>query len=126
MYKVWFEGFIDRYFKGYDNAREACVKFIKMTEKDADAQDKLLNELDMFDDTAICGIREIEIMDEVPAYMPQTPEKKKYKVIFRKSEAVEVLAYNEEEAEVLADRVLDNIAFCWEGPADEVIIEEVQ
>lgn len=125
MYKVWFDGFIDRYYKGYENAREACIKFIKMTEKEASAQDKLLNEFDMFDETAICGIMEIEIMDEVPACTPCMP-KKKYKVIFRKSEAVEVLAYNEEEAEVLADRVLDNIAFCWEGPADEVIVEEVQ
>ena len=124
MYKVWFNGFIDRYYKNYENAREACVKFIKMTERDADAQDKLLNELDMFGETAICGVRGIEIMDEVPACVPCEP-KKKYKVIFKKSEVVEVLAYNKEEAEVLADRVLEDIAFCWEGPADEVIVEEI-
>lgn len=124
MYRVWFDGFIDRYYRDYENAKEACIKFIKMTEKDADAQDKLLNELDMFSETAICGIRGIEIMDEVPACVPCEP-KKKYKVIFRKSEAVEVMAYNEEEAEALADVVLDNMAFCWEGPADEVIVREV-
>ena len=125
MYKVWFNGFVDRYYKGYENAREACVKFIKMTEKDADAQDKLLNELDMFGETAICGIRGIEIMDEVPACVPKNAKKKKYKVIFKKSEVIEVMAHNEEEAEELADRALDDIAFCWEGPADEIIVKEV-
>ena len=124
MYRVWFEGFVDRYYKGYENAREACVKFIKMTEKDEVPQRKLLSELDMFDDTAICGIRGIEIMDEVPACVPCEP-KKKYKVIFKKSEVVEVLAYNKEEAEALADVALEDIAFCWEGPADEIIVEEI-
>ena len=124
MYRVWFNGFIDRYYKNYENAREACAKFIKMTERDTDAQDKLLNELDMFSETAICGIRGIEIMDEVPACVP-CESKKKYKVIIKKSEVIDVMAYNKEEAEALADRALEDIAFCWEGPADEVIVEEI-
>ena len=124
MYKVWFDGFVDRYYKGYENAKQACVKFIKMTEKEASARDRMLGEFYMFDETAICGIREIEFMDEVPACVPCEP-KKKYKVIFKKSEVVEVVAHNEEEAEELADRALEDIAFCWEGPADEIIVEEI-
>ena len=124
MYKVWFNGFIDRYYRDYENAREACVKFIKMTEKEADAQDKLLNELDMFSETAICGIRGIEIMDEVPACVP-CESKKKYKVIFTKYETIEVEAYNEDEAEELAAEILDEDAYAWDSPADRITVEEI-
>ena len=28
MYRVWFEDFIDRFYKSYDKAREACWNFI--------------------------------------------------------------------------------------------------
>ena len=122
MYRVWFEGFVDRYYKGYENAREACVKFIKMTEKDEVPQRKLLSELDMFDETAICGIREIAIMDEVPAYEPQ---KRKYAVAFKKTEVVEVEAFNEDEAEELAMVILENDSDAWTGFYDEIIVEEV-
>lgn len=124
MYRVWFNGFIDRYYKSYENAREACVKFIKMTEKDTDARDKLLNELDMFGETAICGIRGIEIMDEVPACVPCEP-KKKYKVIFKKSEVVEVDALDGNEAEELAMVNLENDRDAWTGFYDEIIVKEV-
>ena len=124
MYRVWFEGFVDRYYKGYENAREACVKFIKMTEKDEVPQRKLLSELDMFDDTAICGIREIAFMDEVPACVP-CESKKKYKVIFTKYETIEVEAYNEDEAEELAAEILDEDAYAWDSPADRITVEEI-
>ena len=124
MYRVWFNGFVDRYYKNYENAREACVKFIKMTEKDADAQDKLLNELDMFGETAICGIRGIEIMDEVPACVPCMP-KKKYCVAFKKTEIVKVEAVDEEEAEELAMVILENDSDAWTGFYDEIIVEEI-
>ena len=123
MYKVWFNGFIDRYYKGYENAREACVRFIKMTEKDADAQNKLLSEFDMFDETAICGIREIEFMDEVPACVPCMP-KKKYYVFFKKTEVVEVEAVDEEEAEELAMVILENDTDAWTDHYSDIIVEE--
>lgn len=122
MYRVWFEGFVDRYYKGYENAREACVRFIKMTERDADAQNKLLCEFDMFDETAICGVKEIEFMDEIPAYAPQ---KRKYAVIFKKTEVVEVEAFDEDEAEELATVILDNDTDAWMDPCDEIVVEEV-
>ena len=122
MYKVWFEGFVDRYYKGYENAREACVRFIKMTERDADAQNKLLGEFDMFDETAICGVKELEFMDEIPVFQPQ---KREYAVIFKKTEIVEVEAFNEDEAEELAMVILENDTDAWTDHYSEIIVEEI-
>ena len=122
MYKVWFDGFVDRYYKGYENAREACVRFIKMTERDVDAQNKLLGEFDMFDETAICGVKELEFMDEIPAFQPQ---KRKYAVIFKKTEVVEVEAFNEDEAEELAMVILENDTDAWTDHYSEIIVEEI-
>ena len=107
MYKVWFEGFINRYYKNYENARDACIGFIKKF-GDEEAP-KQLYKFTMIDECDICGITKIRCEDEIDD-LAQT-EKKKYKVIFKKSEVVEVMAYNEEEAEALADRVLEDIAF---------------
>ena len=124
MYRVWFEGFVDRYYKSYDKAREACRRFIISQKEDKVLTDMMLQEFDKFDEVEeLCGITEIRFEDEIEE-LAQT-EKKKYKVVIKKSEVVEVMAYNEEEAEAIADVALDNMAFCWEGPADEVIVAEV-
>ena len=125
MYRVWFEDFIDRYYKSYDKAREACKRFIISQKEDKVLTGIMLEELDQFDVVEdLCGITEIKFEDEIEE-LAQTG-KKKYKVLFKKSEVVEVLAYNKEEAEALADRALEDIASCWEGPADEVIVEEIE
>ena len=125
MYRVWFEDFIDRYYKSYDKAREACKRFIISQKEDKVLTGMMLEELDQFDEVEdLCGITEIKFEDEIEELAQDG--KKKYKVLFKKSEMVEVLAYNKEEAEALADRALEDIAFCWEGPADEIIVEEIQ
>ena len=125
MYRVWFVGFVDRYYKSYDKAREACKRFIISQKKNDLVKLTMIEELDQFDEVEeLCGVEEIKFEDEIEE-LAQTG-KKKYKVVIKKSEVVEVMAYNEEEAEALADVALEDIAFCWEGPADEIIVEEIE
>ena len=52
------------------------------------------------------------------------PKKRKYVVTFTKHEAVEVEAYTEDEAEELADEILEDDTYAWEGPADEIEVED--
>ena len=85
----------------------------------------MLEELDKFDEVEkLCGIAEIKFEDEVPACVPCIP-KKKYCVIFKKTEVVEVEAFDEDEAEELAMVILENDTDAWTGFYDEIIVEEI-
>lgn len=125
MYRVWFEDFIDRYYKSYDKAREACKRFIISQKEDKVLTGIMLEELDQFDVVEdLCGIVEIKFEDEIEE-LAHTG-KKKYRVIFTKYETIEVEAYNEDEAEELAVEILDGDAYAWESPADRITVEEVE
>ena len=50
----------------------------------------------------------------------------KYQVIFKKYEVVEVEASNVYEAEDLACEILDNDAYAWMDPPDEIIVEKME
>lgn len=120
MYRVWFEGFIDRYYKNYDRACDACKDFIK---KFGDEETpKLLHRFAMIDECDICGIVKIKCEDEIEE-LARTTEKKKYRVTFTKYETIEVEAYNEDEAEELAVEILDEDAYAWDSPADRITVE---
>ena len=122
MYRVWFQGFIDRYYKNYDKAYEACEEFIK--ELDEAEMPKRLHYFAMTDRCDICGITEIRVEDEIDD-LARTG-KKKYKVIFTKYETIEVEAFNEDEAEELAVDILDEDAYAWDSPADRIEVELVE
>ena len=119
MYRVWFQGFVDRYYKNYDKAREACEEFIK--ELDEAEVPKRLHYFGMTDRCDICGITKIRVEDEIDK-LART-EKKKYRVIFTKYETIEVEADNENEAEELAIEILDGDAYAWEDPAYRITVE---
>lgn len=122
MYRVWFDGFIDRYYKSYNKAYEACKRFIISQKKNNMLTLKILEELDQFGKVeALCGIEEIICKDEINE-SAQNTEKKKYRIIFTKYETIEVEAYNEDEAEELAYEILDGDAHAWEGPADKLLL----
>ena len=126
MYRVWFDGFIDRYYKSYDKAREACKRFIISQKGDNLLTLTMLEELDRFDEVEeLCGVVEIKFEDEIDK-LAQTAGKRKYRVCFTKYETVEVEAYNENEAEELAATILDGDAYAWGDPADRITVELVE
>lgn len=122
MYRVWFDGFIDRYYRSYEKAREACKRFIISQKEDKVLTGIMLEELDQFDVVEdLCGITEIKFEDEIEE-LAQTG-KKKYRVFFTKYETIEVEADNENEAEELAIEILDGDAYAWEDPAYRITVE---
>lgn len=122
MYRVWFEGFVDRYYKSYDKAREACRNFILNSCFNNAIKQELLLALNSNNRCELCGIEEIKFEDEIGRFV-QTNGKKKYKVTFVKYETIEVEAFNEDEAEDLADDILSEDFYAWEGPADRIEVE---
>ena len=122
MYRVWFDGFIDRYYRSYEKAREACKRFIISQKEDKVLTGIMLEELDQFDVVEdLCGITEIKFEDEIEELAQ--PGKKKYRVFFTKYETIEVEADNENEAEELAIEILDGDAYAWEDPAYRITVE---
>lgn len=123
MYRVWFDGFVDRYYKNYDRARKACERFILSQKEDKLRTGVMLCELEQYDEVEeLCGITEIKFEDEIER-LALIGGKKKYKVIFTKYETIEVEAYNEDEAEELAVEILDGDAYAWGDPADRITVE---
>lgn len=120
MYRVWFEGLVDKFYKDHDKAYKVCERFIKTQDKDEIF--KRINDLNIVGECDICGIAKIKFEDEFDEFAPKIG-KTKYIVTFAKYESVEVEAYNEDEAENLADDILNKDAYAWEGPADEITVE---
>ena len=75
------------------------------------------------DSCELCCIAEIKFEDELINL--RRLKKKKYRIIFTKYETIEVEAYNEDEAEELANEILDGNAHAWEAPADKIVVEEI-
>ena len=125
MYRVWFEGFIDRYYKSYNKAYEACRNFILNSCYNNDTKQEMLLALGSNHRCELCGIEEINLEDEIDE-SAQNTEKKKYRVIFTKYETIEVEAYNENEAVEFADEILDRDAYAWECPADRITVELIE
>ena len=123
MYRVWFEGSADRYYKSYDKAYEACRNFILNSCYNNVAKQEMLLAFDLNDSCELCCIAEIKFEDELINL--RRLGKKKYRIIFTKYETIEVEAYNEDEAEELADEILSGNAYAWEKPADRIIVEEI-
>lgn len=122
MYKVWFNGFIDRYYKSYDKAREACRNFILNSCYNNAIKQEMLLALSSNDRCELCGIAKIKLEDEIEK-LAQATGKKKYRVNFTKYESIEVEADNESEAEELASEILDNDVYAWGDPADRITVE---
>lgn len=125
MYRVWFEGFIDRYYKDFEKAYEACQEFILNSCYSFNVKQEMLQALAFADKCELCGFTKIKFEDEFDEFAPKVG-KTKYTVTFTKYETVEVEAYNEREAEELADEILSADADAWEGPADEITVELVE
>ena len=125
MYRVWFEDFIDRFYKSYDKAREACWNFIADSCYNNTIKQEMMIALTFDGKCELCGIEEIKFEDEIEE-LARTGEKKKYTVVFTKYETIEVEAYNEDEAKELADEILSEDVYAWEGPADRIEVELVE
>ena len=125
MYKVWSEDCNDRYYISLNNAREACRNFILNSCYNNAIKQEMLLALGSNDRCELCGITEIKLKDEIEK-LPQTTGKKKYRVTFTKYESIEVEAYNEDEAKDLADSVLSEDFYAWEGPADEIEVQVIE
>lgn len=122
MYRVWFEGFVDRYYKSYDKACEACRNFILNSCFNNAVKQELLLALNSNNRCELCGIEEIKLEDEISGLV-WSSEKRKYIVTFVKYKSIEVEAYNDDEAKELAAEILEEDVYAWANPADRIEVE---